>query len=325
MKIAVLGGAGFLGSRLSELLNDSSDQVSIYDINSQVPRVTKIDVRQKESLEIIAEADVLINLAAVHRDDVKPLSRYHDVNVTGARNICGVAEDRDINNIIFISSVAVYGFALPDIDEEGAHKPFNEYGKTKSEAESIFIKWQEKLPETRSLVIIRPTVIFGEGNRGNVYNLFSQIAARRFVMFGSGSNVKSIAYVANVAAFIKYSLSFSSGIHVFNYVDKPDFDMNQLVGKARQVLFRKNNVGIRLPAFVGMLIGWCADFVGRFFSKPLPISSIRVKKFMSTTKFQSAVYNTDFLPPVKLEDAIESTLNYEFIEENSDKRTFYTE
>ena len=45
MKIAVLGGAGFLGSRLSELLNDSSDQVSIYDIKSQVPRVTKIDVR----------------------------------------------------------------------------------------------------------------------------------------------------------------------------------------------------------------------------------------------------------------------------------------
>ena len=74
----------------------------------------------------------------------------------------------------------------------------------------------------KTLVIIRPTVVFGEGNRGNVFNLMNQIAKNRFMMVGSGTNRKSMAYVENVAAFLEYSLSFQSGLHVHNYVDKPD-------------------------------------------------------------------------------------------------------
>ena len=90
-------------------------------------------------------------------------------------------------------------------------------------------------------------MIFGEGNRGNVYNLFTQIAGKRFLMFGKGKNRKSMAYVENVAAFIEYSLDFKPGIHIYNYVDKPDLDMNSLVSTVRGVLFGKPNVGIRLP------------------------------------------------------------------------------
>ena len=71
---------------------------------------------------------------------------------------------------------------------------------------SRFIKHGTRSTERRSLVIIRPTVIFGEGNRGNVYNLFRQIADRRFLMFGDGENKKSMAYVGNVAEFICHLL-----------------------------------------------------------------------------------------------------------------------
>ena len=41
-------------------------------------------------------------------------------------------------------------------------------------------------------------------------------------MFGDGKNIKSLAYVENVAEFIIHSLSFKTGFHLFNYVDKPD-------------------------------------------------------------------------------------------------------
>ena len=53
-------------------------------------------------------------------------------------------------------------------------------------------------------MIVRPAVVFGEGNRGNVYELLRQIMARRFVMVGSGRNRKSIAYVGNLSAFLMY-------------------------------------------------------------------------------------------------------------------------
>ena len=144
-------------------------------------------------------------------------------------------------------------------------------------------------------------------------------------MFGDGKNRKSMAYVENVAAFLEYSLSFGSGVHIYNYIDKPDFDMNGLVSVARQTLFGRASVGLRLPASVGMAIGYVADAIAVVIRKPLPVSSIRVKKFMGTTQFASSVGKTGFIAPVTLEVGLAKTLSYEFLEDNSDKRTFDTE
>ena len=144
-------------------------------------------------------------------------------------------------------------------------------------------------------------------------------------MFGDGTNKKSMAYVNNVVSFLEYSLSFKPGLHIYNYIDKPDFDMNYLVSCARNILFDKNNVGIRLPAFIGILIGYVADFFSKFLNKPLPVSSIRVKKFMGTTQFDSSIGKTNFVAPVSLSDGLYRTLKYEFIEDNSDKPIYETE
>ena len=63
---------------------------------------------------------MVYNLAAVHRDDVKPATRYDEVNVGGATNICGVCREMGIERLIFTSSAAVYGMAAPDTAEERA-------------------------------------------------------------------------------------------------------------------------------------------------------------------------------------------------------------
>ena len=80
-------------------------------------------------------------------------------------------------------------------------------------------------------------------------------------MIGDGKNIKSMAYVDNVAEFIKFSLSFKKNLHIYNYIDKPDLDMNSLVKMTRKILFEKNNVGFRLPSFLGIFIGKLADYV----------------------------------------------------------------
>ena len=48
----------------------------------------------------------------------------------------------------------------------GESNYFNDYGRTKYLAEQVYKAWQAEDPESRTLVIVRPTVIFGEGNRG---------------------------------------------------------------------------------------------------------------------------------------------------------------
>ena len=284
-----------------------------------------VDVTNIESLNSIKNSDIIINLAAVHRDDIRPISIYDDINVTGAQNICNVAEKYDIKKIIFTSSVAIYGFAPLNTDEDGKPNYFNDYGRTKYLAEQVFKEWQLKDKDNRSLVIVRPTVIFGEGNRGNVYNLLNQIASKKFLMFGDGKNIKSMAYVENVCAFLEYSLRLQTGTHIYNYIDKPDLNMNDLVSISRKKLFNKKGVGLRLPRFLGVLIGNIFDLLSFLLRRSLPISSIRVKKFMSNSQFNSSISKTSFQPPVELSTGLQKTLNYEFIENNSDKDVFETE
>jgi nucleoside-diphosphate-sugar epimerase len=112
--------------------------------------------------EAIQDGAIIVNLAAEHRDDVRPLSLYDDVNIQGAKNICIVAKERNVQTIVFTSTVAVYGFAPIGTDESGKITPFNDYGRTKYEADQVFKAWQAEAASERSLVIIRPTVVFGE-------------------------------------------------------------------------------------------------------------------------------------------------------------------
>ena len=325
----LIGASGFIGTRLCHSYSRNEKQFLILDKtpSNAFPELHHIvDVRSVDSLRAhVPQGSVIVNLAAEHRDDVRPLSLYDEVNVDGARNVCTVAREKQVNTIVFTSSVAVYGFAPIGTDESGAANPFNDYGRTKFEAEQVYRAWQAEMPLERTLVIIRPTVVFGERNRGNVYNLLRQIATGRFLMVGNGLNRKSMAYVENVAAFIAYSLSFPPGIHVYNYVDKPDFTMNTLVCTVKRLMGKPASVGMRLPFAIGYLIGKCFDVVANLTGRKFAISSIRVKKFCANSVYNSAVERTGFVPPVPLTEALERTVRHEFLESHGESGVFYTE
>ena len=209
MKLLLLGGSGFVGSYLASLLLTRHYDIVIGDIleSKKYPELWKYcDIRNKANLmKCCKDTDVIINLAAEHRDDVTPKSLYDEVNVEGSRLLCEVVSELGIKRIIFTSSVAIYGFPKTPLNESGEPNYFNDYGRTKWLAELEYRKWK-KLDINNRLTIIRPTVIFGEDNRGNVYNLLRQIASGKFLMIGSGQNKKSMAYVGNVCAFIEYSV-----------------------------------------------------------------------------------------------------------------------
>ncbi len=328
--ICVIGGSGFIGTRLLGRLSRNSN-FFLENIDkapsNDYSHLTKIaDVRSyHELVSVVGGGKVIVNLAAEHRDDVIPKYLYDDVNVDGAKNCCKVANVKNANTIIFTSSVAVYGFAPMGTNESGVIAPFNDYGRTKWEAEQVYIRWQAENPQKRTLVIIRPTVVFGERNRGNVFNLLKQISSGKFLMVGDGSNRKSIAYVENVAAFLEYSLNFKPGVHIYNYIDKPDFSMNTLISHVNGLLGKSTEIRFRIPFNIGILIGFCFDFVSKITGKKFAISAIRVKKFCANSVYESAIESTGFIPPVPLIEAIEKTVRFEFIEDHKNDHVFYSE
>lgn len=328
--VAVIGGSGFIGTRLvSRLIRRKDRHISIIDKSpsSDFPtRYLHADIRNIDELEVITDGCFsIINLAAEHRDDVFPLSLYDEVNVKGAKNLCDLARTKAINKIIFTSSVAVYGFAPLRTNESGNILPFNEYGRTKWEAEQVYKKWQAEDSQKRTLVIVRPTVVFGERNRGNVFNLLRQIASGKFVMVGDGLNRKSMAYVENVAAFLEYSLDFKPGVHIYNYIDKPDFTMSSLVAHVNKLLGISTEIKFRLPFSIGLLIGSGFDLVSKITGRKFPISAIRVKKFCANSVYESAIEATGFIPPVPLIEAIQKTVLFEFVEDHKTEQVFFSE
>ena len=316
-KISVIGGSGFVGTWLCRRLRDKKIEFEILDLVSTKEFADKTvicDVRNISDLRRSLTGDVVVLLAAVHRDDISDPNSYHQTNVEGARNVALVCGEENIEHIIFASTVAVYGFAHPNTDETGQLAPFNEYGRSKVSAERELQSWLQQDAANRSLSLIRPTVIFGEGNRGNVYNLANQIASGRFLMIGNGKNAKSMAYIGNVAEFfLECILRQESGLLTCNYVDKPDLDMNTLVAGINDLVFGRRRVGPRLPVILGLLAGAFADLVSLFTGKKLPISMIRVRKFCSTTTFDSSsAVRLEFKPPFSIQDGLKRMMSLEF-------------
>lgn len=313
--VSIIGGSGFIGSKLTEMIPGDYD-VRVLDVATPQDGALdfrEVDVRDHRGLlEAVGSSDIIVNLAAEHRDDVFPRRLYDEVNVGGAENCCRVARELGVNTIIFTSSVAIYGFAEPGSGEDCDINPFNDYGRTKAEAEKVYRDWQAEAPEERALVIIRPTAVFGEGNRGNVYNLMRQIAGGKFLMVGKGLNRKSLAYVDNVAGFIVSKLTAGPGVHVHNYVDQPSFNMNELVTLVNRGLGKSGGVGLRLPRMPVQLMALLLDGVARMSGKTFPISSVRITKFCSDTHFSSNAFETGYQPKVGMEDAILRTVQSEF-------------
>ena len=309
--IVLIGGSGFIGSYISHQLKSKNEDFIILDIkqNELFKEKTKIvNILDKEKLSnFIPENSTIINLAAMHRDD-DSVDDYYLVNVKGSENICEIALKKNCKNILFFSTVAIYGKAHPLADEQTAQKPYNHYGKSKKKAEEVYLDWQKK-DENHSLTIIRPTAVFGKGNRGNIFNLISQIKKGPFFMIGNGNNIKSIAYVENLVEFTLYLLRLKKKIKIHNYVDEPQITLRELVLFIREQFNIKTKLRY-LPYPIAFLGGTIFDFLSKILNKKLKISRVRVEKFIIESSYSANL--SGYKRTYNLKEALKKTIIEEF-------------
>ena len=326
LKNLIIGGSGFVGSHLISKLNSTNCINLDKNVSPFFSSISLIgDIRNTSEIIIEEDVDSVILLAAEHRDDVSPISLYYDVNVQGTKNVLESMDKAGVKNLTFTSSVAVYGLNKLNPDENHVEDPFNHYGKSKWQAEKAIKDWYDNDPDGKSVTIIRPTVIFGERNRGNVYNLLKQINSGKFLIIGNGQNKKSMAYLGNIVAFIKNRLEKKeAGFHLFNYVDKPDFTISDLVSLIDKKM-KLNISKIKIPFWLGMLGGYCFDILSKILGKKLSVSSVRVRKFCATTQFDAAKAHSSFEAPFTIKQGLDKTLEHEFINPKKDDILFYSE
>ena len=310
--IILIGGAGFIGSYLAAELHKKKINFLILDLKKS--KVFKEKTKIVNILNIqklrnyIPSKSTIINLAAVHRDD-DHVKDYYLVNVKGSKNICKIASEKKCRNIIFFSTVAVYGKAKFLANEKSPKKPYNHYGISKKEAEEVYMKWNYE-HKNNNLKIIRPPAVFGIGNRGNIFNLISQIRKGPFFMIGDGKNIKSLAYVENLIRFTLYLLKYKLKCSIHNYVDKPQMSLIELINFIKEQFNIKSSTKY-IPYFLALLVGIFFDIFSKILKKKFRISKVRVDKFITESSYSANLLG--FKPRYNLKNALKKTILEEFL------------
>lgn len=286
IEILLTGGSGFIGSHFHRLLPSGKFinlDLKAPDFKSSESFV-KGDIRKYEDVIRILRGHrikTIISLAAKHHDFGIGHDEYFDTNEEGTRVICRAATEAGVNRIVFYSSVAVYGIRDQPSDEGMAPIPDSPYGASKLAGEKVLADWASESPE-RQVLIIRPTLVFGENNRANMYNLIRQIDSGWYFILGDGSNIKSIAYVENLVRATQYLAErMKTGVAIYNYADEPQLSVREISTTIAGELGKK--IRWTIPMQIGILLGYPFDALIKITGKNIPISTARIKKLGTQT------------------------------------------
>lgn len=186
-------------------------KVYIADIQADGSEFSRwVDVRKPINMSgEIDKNSVIFNFASVDNASAHSDQDYFETNVRGAENVCNFARKHGIENIVFTSSIAPYGTSEELKTEDTLPTPNTPYGVSKLVAERIHREWAAE-NENRRLSIVRPGIVFGAGERGDMTRLYKALKSHRFAYAGRDDSVKACIYVKDLVR-IMLDMAESSG------------------------------------------------------------------------------------------------------------------
>jgi nucleoside-diphosphate-sugar epimerase len=297
----VFGGAGFIGVFFAKYLIDSGfvTKVYLYDsepvskknssfrrqLASSCPAMQEVngDIRQPIDWTPDEPICLIANFAAVHREPGHEDHEYYETNLLGAENVCTWAEKVGCDRIIFTSSISPYGPSEDVKDERSLPVPATAYGGSKLAAEKIHQIWQAKDDANRRLVIVRPGVVFGPGEGGNVSRLIKAVVHRYFFYMGNRSTRKAGVYVKELCNAMLWVLQQqqAKGEHVslFNMSMNPGPSIEEYVNTVCKVAGVKRVVPA-VPYTMLLAVAYTIDAVAKPLGVKHPFSPVRIRKLV---------------------------------------------
>jgi UDP-glucose 4-epimerase len=211
-KVLVTGASGMVGWALvAKLLEKGYSVVAgvypgtsyLLNINNLSLSIKEFDINSCDWGTLLDGVTDVIHLAAmvhVHKKSEQDWDKFYQTNVVATEELCQALLNNNVKRFMFLSTVGIYG-AYPATDENGELKinPVNMYSKSKLLAEEAIKRTLDgKVP----WVVLRPVMVYGPGDRGNMGRMINAIRANKFVIPGSGRNKKNAIFVEDLAEII---------------------------------------------------------------------------------------------------------------------------
>lgn len=307
MKTAVIfGGTGFIGSHLALYLvaHNLYDRIILADIKP-IRKDFKFDTSRVEYIHVDVRKPIdewtlprdgislIANFAAIHREPGHQPHEYFETNIPGAQNVCEWAELVSCNQIIFTSSIAPYGPSESLKNENTVPTPQTPYGESKLAAEKIHKAWQ-KTDRERRLIIVRPGVVFGPGEGGNVTRLIQATMRNYFFYMGNKNTRKAGGYVKELIRSMLWAFERipNGGCYLYNFTLPTAPTIQDYVNTACKVKGVWRFVP-NMPFMILLPLSYLIDWVTKPLGINQPISPVRVKKLRRSNNIEPMVLQRD--------------------------------
>ena len=231
MKIIITGGTGFVGNNLQNYLT------ATYEIET-------MSVRYEHDQQFDIKADIVIHLAG-KAHDLKKVSKpkdYYEANFELTKQLFDAFIVSEASIFIFMSTVKAVADEVKGIlSEDEIPDPKTHYGIAKHQAEHYILN--KEIPEGKRVYILRPCMIHGPGNKGNLNLLYQLVAKGLPWPLGDFKNKRSFLSIENLCFVIKELLENSaipSG--VYQVSDDVPLSTNQLIQLLGTSLNKKNSI-----------------------------------------------------------------------------------
>lgn len=291
--ILITGSEGFVGTKLQIVLKNiygdskifTTDRIKIKPkTNHFIKDLTEESIQSFVDLIKPCQIDLIIHLAAAKGDFQLSEDDFYNDNVIATSNLILIAQKANIKNIIHYSTVSVYGHHNEEKNEKAGLNPNNPYGRTKLISEELLVQWQKE--SESNLTILRPSVIYGEDNYANLYNLLALMNKRISFTVGNGNYIKSMIAVENLIDITLYVSRKMDGIQIYNCTDEPYITLNETMEYISEIQGFKLPL-IKIPKSLALLIAIPFEFLSFLMRKDLKITRERIHKYSMATDYRS--------------------------------------
>lgn len=312
MKIAevsvLFGGTGFIGTHVAQHLLGANlvDKIVLADVSP--PRTeayaavlqnafkerraefVRIDVLKPIAPDFLPRrSDLVFNLAAVHREPGHQPREYFETNLCGGENVCAWAAGAGCTRMVFTSSISPYGPSETVKNELSIPTPESPYGSSKLAAEKIHLAWQAADSARRKLLILRPGVVFGPGEGGNVTRLLRSLVKGYFVYMGNRNTRKAAGYVKELCHVMQFGLETLERQDLpsllLNFSIDPPPTVEQFVS-AIQTTAGIHRPVLRVPRKLLVGASYPIATFSQIFGIQQPINPVRVRKLLRSTNVE---------------------------------------